>query len=213
MVSRVAMAIAAVASEDEAIRSYFPQVASFKWEANLVESAQVNANCRPGGKIIVYTGLLPVTQTEGGLAAVIGHEVTHAVCRHSNERLSDNMIAQVGLAGFEQALGSKDPKTRAQLMEALGTGVQLGVLLPFSRTHESEADHLGLILMAKAGYDPRESEALWVRMSELSNGQQPPEFLSTHPSNETRIRQIQEWLPEALAYYSANPAPPPALAE
>lgn len=201
MVERVSMAIAREASRDEKILAYFPAVKKFNWEVHLIQDDLINANCRPGGKMIVYTGILPLTQTEAGLAAVMGHEVSHAVCRHGNERISQGMIAQIGLAGFEAGLRNKDPATRQAAVGAMGAGVGLGVLLPFSRAHESEADHVGLILMAKAGFDPREAERFWTRMSQKSKGQKPPQWMSTHPSDETRIRQIREWLPEAMAYY------------
>jgi predicted Zn-dependent protease len=205
MVKRVSFAIAREASRDEKILAGFPEVKDFKWEVHLVDNKAINANCRPGGKMIVYTGILPVCETEAGLAAVMGHEVAHAVCRHGNERISQGVLAQAGLAGLHAGMRKKDPAVQGAVMAAMGAGVSVGVLLPFSRAHESEADRVGLILMAKAGYDPHEAEKFWTRMSKQSKGEKPPEWLSTHPSDETRIRQIREWLPEALQYYKPKP--------
>lgn len=168
------------------------------WEVKVIEENQANAFALPGGKIAVYTGILPITRDDAGLAAVIGHEVGHVIARHSAERVSQQMVAQ-GLGGalVSGVLGT-DPQTSAQVAGLFAQGL----LLPWGRKQESEADHIGLILMAKAGYDPRAARDLWVRMGEASKGQsRPPEFLSTHPSEETRIRQIEGWLPEALKYY------------
>ena len=173
----------------------------FDWEFNLIEDdKQANAWCMPGGKIAVYTGILKYTQDEQGLAVVMGHEVAHALARHGNER----MTAQLGVAalsiGLAVGLSGHDPTTRNLFLGAFGAGASVGVMLPFSRSHETEADKLGLQLMARAGYDPNAAIPFWKRMGE-SGGQKPPEFLSTHPSNETRIRNIEEFLPEALMYY------------
>ncbi|MGA9119927.1 MAG: M48 family metallopeptidase, partial [Bacteroidota bacterium] len=172
----------------------------YQWEFNLVESNEVNAWCMPGGKVVVYTGILPVTKDETGLAVVLGHEIAHAIAEHGNERMSQELLAQVGSAALDQALANKPEQTRQLWSTAFGVGVQLGALLPYSRTHESEADHLGLIFMAMAGYDPNASLTFWQRMA-AQGGQKPPEFLSTHPSDETRIAQIRAELPEALKYY------------
>lgn len=168
------------------------------WEVKVIEDNQANAFALPGGKIAVYTGILPITKDDAGLAAVIGHEVGHVIARHSAERVSQQMVAQ-GLGGalVSGVLGT-DPQTSAQVAGLFAQGI----LLPWGRKQESEADHIGLILMAKAGYDPRAARDLWVRMGEASKGRsRPPEFLSTHPSEETRITQIEGWLPEALKYY------------
>jgi predicted Zn-dependent protease len=154
----------------------------------------------PGGKVAVYTGILPITHDEAGLAAVLGHEIGHVLARHGGERLSQQMGVQTAtqlLAG----LASSNPATVQLVSAALGAGAQVGVLLPWGRQQESEADHIGLILMAKAGYDPHASLELWKRMAEAAKGQRPSQWLSTHPSEETRIEQIQAWLPEALTYY------------
>jgi predicted Zn-dependent protease len=171
---------------------------SLPWEVKVIEDNQANAFALPGGKIAVYTGILPITRDDAGLAAVIGHEVGHVIARHSAERVSQQMVAQ-GLGGalVSGVLGT-DPQTSAQVAGLFAQGI----LLPWGRKQESEADHIGLILMAKAGYDPRAARDLWVRMGEASKGRsRPPEFLSTHPSEETRITQIEGWLPEALKYY------------
>jgi predicted Zn-dependent protease len=177
----------------------------YQWEFNVIEDKQVNAFCLPGGKVAVYTGILPITRDDAGLAAVLGHEVSHAIARHSGERLTQQLGVQVGLIAVQVALAGRDPhmaKLGTAAFSALATGA---VLLPFSRAQESEADHLGLVYMAKAGYDPTAARDLWIRMSQASKGvRKPPEFLSTHPADETRIRQIEGWLPEARQYYRPN---------
>ncbi|MGH7412202.1 MAG: M48 family metallopeptidase, partial [Candidatus Methylomirabilis sp.] len=161
-----------------------------------------NAFCLPGGKVAVYTGILPITRDEAGLAAVVAHEVAHAIARHGGERVSQELVVQVGLAGTMTALANRDPKTVQSVGALLGAGAGVGLLLPWGRGQESEADHLGLIYMAKAGYDPHAARDLWVRMGEASKGKaRPPEFLSTHPSAATRIKQIEAWLPEAMQHY------------
>jgi len=177
------------------------QLSGYKWEFNLVESKEVNAWCMPGGKVVVYTGILPVTKDEDGLAVVMGHEIAHAVAQHGNERMSQDLLAQFGGMALNEALASKPEQTRQIWMSAFGVGVQVGALLPFSRTQESEADHLGLVFMAMAGYDPRTAVPFWERMAQMSAGNAPPEFLSTHPSDQSRIDQIKAELPEALKYY------------
>lgn len=177
-----------------------------QWEFRVIEGQEVNAFALPGGKVAVYTGILPITRDDAGLAAVLGHEVAHAIARHGAERLSQDMLVQVGLAGTMTALSNRDPKTVQSVGALLGAGASVGLLLPWGRSQESEADHLGLIYMAKAGYNPRAARDLWVRMAEASKGSgKPPEFLSTHPSEATRIKQIEGWLPEAMQYYRPNP--------
>ena len=174
----------------------------YEWEFNLIEDKQANAFCLPGGKVAVYTGILPITRDDAGLAAVLGHEVSHAIARHGGERVSQGLLVQVGLAATQVALARNDPVMVQQVTALLGAGATVGLILPWSRTQESEADHLGLIFMAKAGYDPHAARDLWVRMAEAAKRSgRPPEFLSTHPAEETRIRQIEGWLPEALQYY------------
>lgn len=191
LVQRVGKRIAAATGED------------LPWEFKVIENDKVaNAFALPGGKVAVYTGLLPITQTEAGLAAVIGHEIAHATARHGGERLSQNLIAQLGLAATAAAMSNRDPATVQSVVGLLGAGATVGVSLPFGRFQESEADRLGMIYMAKAGYDPRAAKDLWLRMAAASEGKQrPPEFLSTHPAEATRIERIEKWLPEALAYY------------
>ncbi len=191
-----------------AVERYFREkglqssLSGYQWEFNLIEDKQVNAWCMPGGKVVVYTGILPVTQTETGLAVVMGHEIAHAVAEHCNERMSQQLLAQRGGVALDVALKDKPEQTRQMWQTAFGVGAQVGVLLPFSRTQESEADELGLTFMAMAGYNPQEAVTFWQRMSASQGGQAPPEFLSTHPSDATRIRQIQEHMPEALKYYT-----------
>jgi predicted Zn-dependent protease len=173
----------------------------YQWEFHLVEDKQVNAFCLPGGKVAVYTGILPVTQDEAGLAAVVGHEVAHAIARHGAERVSQGLLVQSGLVATQVALSRNDPATVQTVTSLLGAGATVGVILPWSRSQESEADHLGLIYMAKAGYDPTAARDLWVRMQK-AGGSRQPEYLSSHPAPATRIAQIEPWLPEALKYYT-----------
>lgn len=179
------------------------QLEGYKWEFNLVESKDVNAWCMPGGKVVVYSGILPVTKTEDGLAVVMGHEIAHAVAEHGNERMSQGLLANLGGMALQEALSNKPQQTQQLWMAAFGLGAQFGVLLPFSRTQESEADHLGLIFMAMAGYNPTEAVAFWQRMAANKGGSAPPEFMSTHPADDTRIAQIKKDLPEAMKYYKA----------
>lgn len=192
----------------KAVEHYFAQnnmsdhLSGYQWEFNLVDDPQVNAWCMPGGKVVVYTGLLPVAQNEAGLAVVMGHEIAHAVAEHGNERMSQQMIQQLGGTALSVALQNKPQETQALWMGVYGVGTQYGAMLPYSRLHESEADRLGLIFMAMAGYDPNTAVDFWQRMSENKQGQAPPEFMSTHPSDATRIRKIKEELPEALKYYN-----------
>lgn len=174
---------------------------NYKWEFNLVESKEVNAWCMPGGKVVVYTGIMPVCRDENGLAVVLGHEISHAIANHGSERMSEQLLAQMGGAALSVALAKKPTETQALWMQAYGVGAQYGALLPYSRTQESEADHLGLIFMAMAGYDPNHAVTFWERMAKSSSGEKPPELLSTHPSDESRIAKIKQELPEALTYY------------
>ena len=176
------------------------RVANFKWEFNLIENETPNAWCMPGGKVVFYTGILPYTQTETGLAVVMGHEIAHAVARHGNERMSQQMGIQALGTGLAIALNEKPEETQQIWMTAFGVGANVGVMLPFSRSHENEADKMGLIFMAMAGYDPSEAVEFWKRMSKIG-GQKSPEFLSTHPADETRVKNLQAFLPEAMKYY------------
>ncbi len=181
---------------------YADELSSYSWEFNLVKSAEINAFCMPGGKIVVYEGILPYTQNETGLAVVLGHEVAHAVAKHANERMSNQMATQYGSAAIGAALGGTSAITQQVAAAAIGLGSQYGILLPYSRKQELEADKLGLIFMAMAGYDPSMASAFWQRMAQ--QGGSTPEFMSTHPSDETRINQIQKDLPEALKYYKGS---------
>ena len=173
----------------------------YKWEFNLVEDDQVNAWCMPGGKVVVYTGILPVTQDETGLAVVMGHEIAHAIAEHGNERMSQQLLQQVGAVGLMVAMKEEPAETQALWLSVYGVGTTVGIMLPYSRTHESEADHLGLIFMAMAGYDPHAAPDFWKRMAAGKQGGSPPEFLSTHPSDQTRINDITSWISEAMKYY------------
>lgn len=179
-------------------------LAGYAWEFNLVKSKEVNAWCMPGGKVVFYTGIMPVCRDDNGVAVVMGHEVAHAVAKHGAERMTQNLIAQAGGLALGAALHSRSQETQRLWMSAFGVGAQYGVLMPFSRTQESEADRLGLIFMAMAGYDPHHAVSFWQRMAQASRGQKPAEFMSTHPSDEHRIEQIQEELPEALRYYKPS---------
>jgi predicted Zn-dependent protease len=190
-----------------AVEKYFAQnnmsdrLKDYRWDFNLVESKEANAWCMPGGKVVVYTGILPATKSEEGLAVVMGHEIAHAIAEHGSERMSQGLIAQMGGMALDQAMTTSPAQTKQLWMSVYGAGVQYGALLPYSRVQESEADHLGLIFMAIAGYDPREAVTFWERMAKSKDGKAGLEFLSTHPSDETRIRQIRELLPEAESYY------------
>ena len=172
----------------------------YDWEFQLIEDEAANAFCMPGGKIVVFSGLLPVAATDAGLAVVVAHEVAHAIANHSGERMSQLLLAQLGGMALSKAIEEKPDETKDLAMLAYGIGSQVAVLLPYSRQHESEADRIGLVLMAKAGYDPREALQFWQRMAAQSEGQ-PPEFLSTHPSHSTRIQDIRAHMPEALTIY------------
>ncbi len=192
----------------KAITSYYStqglsnELAGYQWEFNLINDKQVNAWCLPGGKVAVYTGLLPVSQNEAALAIVMGHEIAHALAHHGNERVSQGLLAQFGQVALAVAVANKPTETQNMVMGAYGAGATVGVLLPFSRKQELEADKLGLMFAAMAGYNPREAIPFWKRMSsQAGSGQKPPEFLSTHPSDETRIQKLEGYMNEALKYY------------
>lgn len=198
MVQRVGNRIA------KAITTYYTSkglgevLKGYKWEFNLVDSKDINAWCMPGGKVVVYTGLLPVTQNEAALAVILGHEISHAVARHGNERISQGALAQ-GLQIAGNLFTSGNPKANNLFNSIYAPTAQIGVLLPNSRKQEYEADHFGLNFAAMAGYNPREAIPLWQRMS--AAGSKVPEFLATHPSDENRIKKLEEYMPEALSYY------------
>ena len=201
MVTRVGRRVAAAAEEFMRDRGMESELALFSWEFNLIEDDQtVNAFCMPGGKIAVYTGILPLTQDETGLAVIMGHEVAHAIAQHGQERVSQALLVELGASTLAAATAEKPETTQDLFLAAYGAGAQVGILLPYSREHEHEADTIGLILMAKAGYDPRAAIDLWQRMAS-QGGQRPPEFLSTHPHPENRVEELQSEMSEALEYY------------
>lgn len=177
------------------------QIEGYNWEFNLVESKDVNAWAMPGGKVVVYTGLMELADTDAQLAAVMGHEIAHAVARHGNERMSQGLLVTTGEIALSAAMKNNPAQTRELLLTSYGVGANVGVLLPYSRRHESEADQLGLIFMAMAGYDPHEALTFWKKMAAKGDGAKTPEFLSTHPADETRIRNIEDYMSEAMRYY------------
>jgi len=201
MVRRVGERVSKAVEKYLAAQNMSGTLGGYKWEFNLVKDSSANAWAMPGGKVVVYTGILPITQNESGLATVMGHEVAHAVARHGSERMSQALLTQLGGMALSVALSQYPSQTNELFMQAYGIGTQVGVLLPYSRLQESEADRLGLIFMAMAGYDPREALSFWQRMAQQSEGGSPPEFLSTHPAHETRMERIRDYLPEAMSYY------------
>lgn len=180
----------------------------FAWDVVVIESPQANAFCLPGGKMAVYSGIVPVAQNVDALAAIIGHEIAHAVLRHGAERMAQQRMVQIGQMAAGLSIADMDPQQQRMVMAALGVGAKFGIVLPFSREHESEADYVGLLLAAWACFDPRAAIGLWQRMGQHSAGRAPPEFASTHPSSTTRIEQLQRWMPEALALREAAGCPP-----
>ncbi|MCW3804675.1 M48 family metallopeptidase [Plebeiibacterium marinum] len=199
MVKRVGTNIANAVEKYMKDHGYESQLANFDWEFNLVEDDTPNAWCMPGGKVVFYTGILPYTKNEDGLAVVMGHEIAHAVAKHGNERMSHAMGVQAVAAGLQVALQEKPQQTQQIYMAAFGLGAQYGMMLPYSRKHEYEADKMGLIFMSMAGYNPEEAVDFWTRMSQMG-GQKPPEFMSTHPADESRIKQIEANMAEAKSY-------------
>ena len=201
MVRRVGLKIAKSAEAFLAEAGMQSEIKNLKWEFNLIEDDKLaNAWVMPGGKAAVYTGILKYTRDETGLAVVLGHEVAHAIARHGNERMSQGLLAQMGGVALSVALSQNSAATQNLFMQAYGAGAAVGLLLPYSRLHESEADRIGLTLMARAGYDPREAIPFWQRMNE-QGGRRPPEFLSTHPAPESRIANIKKYIPEAMPNY------------
>ncbi|WP_043923124.1 M48 family metallopeptidase [Leadbettera azotonutricia] len=196
MVDRVGARLKEAAEKWLASEGQSSYLAGYAWEYHLVQDDQVNAWCMPGGKIVVYTGILPVTKDETGLAVVLGHEISHALLNHGQQRMSADVLSQLGASGLNIVTGGRSPETQALAMTAYGVGSQLFGTLPFSRKHESEADHYGLLLMAIAGYSPDAAVPFWERMAAMGGGG-TPEFLSTHPSDATRINQLRDWIPEA----------------
>lgn len=200
MVHNVGMKIAAAVEEYLAKHGQSKRVEGFEWEFNLVDDPTVNAWCMPGGKVVFYTGILPVCQDEKGLAVVMGHEIAHAVARHGNERMSQQLAIQAGGATLAAMLSEKPAAAQNLFLTSYGIGSQLGSL-SFSRQHESESDQLGLVFMAMAGFNPEEAPLFWERMA-ANGGEQPPEFMSTHPNHDTRISDLNAFMPEAMKYYT-----------
>ncbi|HTL57998.1 MAG TPA: M48 family metallopeptidase [Candidatus Limnocylindrales bacterium] len=199
LVQRVGERVARVAGKD---------LPDAKWEFVVFDSAEANAFCLPGGKVGVYSGILPITQTDAGLATVLGHEIGHAVAHHGASRMSQAMLTQAGGQALNSALSTSDPRWQSAAALAYGVGAKVGVELPYSRAQESEADHIGLVYMGRAGYDPKEAVAFWQRFAEYNQqhgGGSTPGFLRDHPVDSVRIKQLQSWLPEAQADYSKNP--------
>jgi len=199
MVTRVGRRIAAAANRPD-----------FRWEFMVFEDKEANAFCLPGGKVGIFTGILKYTQDEAGMATVISHEVAHALARHAGERMSQSMLAQAGGLGLGVALGGAGSLASQGIMQGYGLATQLGLLLPYSRTQEYEADRIGLILMAKAGYDPAQALEFWKRMMAKDKGAKMPQFMSTHPHDANRLREIQAFLPDARKYYVSAPGLQPA---
>jgi len=200
MVKRVGSRIANAISSYYATQGKPDLLKGYEWEFNLVDNKDVNAWCMPGGKVVVYTGLLPISQNEAALAVVLGHEITHAVAGHGGERMNNGLLAQFGEAAGN-ILTSNNPKVNSIFNAVYAPGVQLGALLPNSRSQEYEADRYGLMFAAMAGYNPQEAIPFWQRMAQAGGGQKPPEFLATHPADSKRIARLQSYMPEALKYY------------
>lgn len=201
MVKGVGVRIQKSVEEFMAQNNWSDQLEGYAWDFNLIDEDIVNAWCMPGGKVAFYTGIMPVCQDEAGVAVVMGHEVAHAIANHGSERMSQGLMQQMGGVAMDVALSSKPSETREMFGMAYGLASNYGAMLPFSRLHESEADKMGLIFMAMAGYDPREAPKFWERMAAKSGGGAPPEFMSTHPSHETRIKDLNAQIPEAMKYY------------
>jgi len=201
LVKRVGVRIQQAVEKYMAEKGASSQLAGFNWEFNLIQDDKtVNAWCMPGGKVAFYTAILPICKDELGVAVVMGHEVAHAIANHGAERMSQGLLAEFGMSTLGAAMGQNPSATQQIFMQAVGVGTNVG-MLKFSRSHESEADHMGLIFMAMAGYDPASAPKFWERMATLSGGASPPEFLSTHPSHDTRIKDLEGWIPEANQYY------------
>ncbi len=200
LVERVGRRIQGAAEKYFADRGQSSYLKGYDWEFHLIESDQLNAWCMPGGKVAFYTGILPVCQDETGVAVVMGHEIAHAIAKHGSERMSHQMALQMGGVALNEAVKNQPDETQALYMSVFAVGAQYGAMLPYSRQHESEADHMGLIFMAMAGYDPQQAPVFWERMS-AGGGGKPPEFMSTHPSDATRVRELNEHMAEAMQFY------------
>ena len=195
-VTRVVRRLASAAMEKSQVQ--------YQWRVSVIRSQEVNAFCLPGGEIVVYTAILPLAESDAGLATVLGHEMAHATSQHGAQRMLNQQLTQEALSGVAGGLSNMDPQQQQQVMAALGMGAQYGLSLPFSRDQESEADHIGLLYMARAGYDPHQAEAFWKRMDAKTGSRQPPQFASDHPSNGQRIQQIEQWMPEAEKEYDGS---------
>jgi predicted Zn-dependent protease len=200
-VVRVGKRMAAAVEKFLSQEGYSEIAQSFDWQFNLIQSDQVNAWCMPGGKVAFYTGIMPITKDDTGIAVVMGHEIAHAVAAHARERMSNGLAANFGISLLSSAIGQNPSLTQSIFMQSVGLGSELG-MLSFSRKHELEADELGLTFMAIAGYDPRQAPIFWERMS-ATGGQAPPEFLSTHPGPDSRIQKLNQQMPKAMKYYEA----------
>ncbi len=200
LVKKVGKKISSVVEEYLKSNGHESEITNYAWEFNLVKDTTVNAFCMPGGKVVFFEGILPIAKDETGIAVVMGHEVAHAVAKHSSERLSQQLLLQYGASLTDVLLANKTEATRTGINALYGLGAQFGVMLPYSRKHEYEADQLGLIFIAMAGYDPNEAISFWERMAASSKGA-PLEFMSTHPSDANRIAKLKEYLPEAMKYY------------
>jgi predicted Zn-dependent protease len=203
MIKRCGLKIQQAAEKYYADHGISNKLDGYNWEFNLIESEQMNAWCMPGGKVAFYTGILPVCENETGVAVVMGHEIAHALANHGGERMSQGMVTQFGMSSIGAAMGENPSLTKDLFMQSVGMGAQMG-MLKFSRGNESEADHIGLILMAMAGYDPNAAVDFWKRMDAMSGGGQPMEFLSTHPSHDTRVSDLKALMPEAMKYYKPS---------
>lgn len=203
MVKRVGARVSVAVEKYLQNNGFTDRIADFKWEFNLVDNKEANAWCMPGGKVVFYSGIIPLAQNDAGIAVVMAHEIAHAVARHGNERMSQQMLQQLGGIALSEAIKTKPEQTQAIFQSAYGLGSQYAVMLPYSRLHEYEADKLGLIFMAMAGYDPHEAMSFWERMAANSTAR-VPEFLSTHPVEQNRIEAIRNYLPEAMKYFAAK---------
>jgi len=203
MVERVGQKLAKAAEDYLIEKKLKSEIKNFDWEFKLIDSEEINAWCMPGGKIVVYTGILPLTENEAGLAVVVGHEIAHALAKHGNERMSQGLMAQFGGMALAKAVEEKPEATQQMWMAAFGLGAQFGMMLPYSRLHEYEADELGLVLMTKAGYNPQEAVTFWERMSKMG-GEKPPEFMSTHPADDKRVANLKKLQSKMEKYKPQN---------
>ena len=214
MVQRVGTRIAGAVEKYMTDNYMADRIEGYKWEFNLVESKEKNAWAMPGGKVVVYTGILEIAEDETGLSVVMGHEIAHAIAKHGSERMTQGLMISLGGIALDKALEDEPSATREIFLTSYGIGATVGIMLPYSRTHEKEADRLGLIFMAMAGYDPEAAVGFWERMAESKDGPDIPEFLSTHPASQSRIENIQNYMYEAKQYYQkSGHAPEPQQTE